>query len=363
MTVKRMIFLVILVVGLITPAAVLLARGGREGSSETYAQSSTAMGRNTGEAVAQQNRNGNSDAEQMERQKRSSALGIESQVRQNRGSGAENLQIARQKGTGGATAVRFDGSGNGRGGPGTDTGQGAGTRRTGYGTGQGPGARSEGAGTGQGYGRNQSAGDNKAGAHQDEQLMETVLDKIASADVSEEEKDGLLFMIEEEKLARDVYAFLYERWGVPVFNNIASSEQTHMSDLLLLIERYDLENPVTNDTAGVFADPALQKLYVELTEMGSKSLIDALTVGATIEDLDIADLMEQREVSDNEDLDIVYQNLEKGSRNHLRSFTGQLERYGTSYTPQYISQEYLNVIVSSQREIGTMITDSDFRFE
>jgi hypothetical protein len=70
----------------------------------------------------------------------------------------------------------------------------------------------------------------------------SVLD-IPASDLSPEETAALLFMREEEKLARDVYNTLYEIWGQPTFTNIAASEQTHMDEVKLLLERYSLADP------------------------------------------------------------------------------------------------------------------------
>ena len=42
----------------------------------------------------------------------------------------------------------------------------------------------------------------------------------------------LLYLIEEEKLAHDVYTKMYELYGVRVFGNILSSEQAHQSRVL-----------------------------------------------------------------------------------------------------------------------------------
>ena len=64
----------------------------------------------------------------------------------------------------------------------------------------------------------------------------------------------------------------------------------------------------------------MQTLYDTLVEQGKYSLLDALMVGATIEDLDIKDLQEFSSQIDNEDILLVYSNLERGSRNHMRSF-------------------------------------------
>jgi hypothetical protein len=46
--------------------------------------------------------------------------------------------------------------------------------------------------------------------------------------LSKQEEEAILYMREEEKLARDVYDFLYARWSVNPFGNIRRSEQRHM---------------------------------------------------------------------------------------------------------------------------------------
>ncbi|MEE8120283.1 MAG: DUF2202 domain-containing protein [Anaerolineales bacterium] len=149
---------------------------------------------------------------------------------------------------------------------------------------------------------------------------------IATTDLSEAEADGLSFMREEEKLARDVYLMLYEQWGIKIFNNIARAEETHMSAVADLLERYGLPDPAADTAVGVFTNPELQALYDQLMEDGSQSLADALRVGALVEEVDILDLETYIAQTDNEDVLLVYQNLLKGSYNHLRAFTSTLER-------------------------------------
>jgi len=149
---------------------------------------------------------------------------------------------------------------------------------------------------------------------------------IATTDLSEVEADGLSFMREEEKLARDVYLMLYEQWGIRIFKNIAEAEETHMSAVAGLLERYGLPDPAADTAVGVFTNPELQALYDQLMEEGSQSLADALRVGALVEEVDIIDLETYIAQTDNEDVLLVYQNLLKGSFNHLRAFTSTLER-------------------------------------
>ncbi|MBM7409938.1 DUF2202 domain-containing protein [Methanococcus maripaludis] len=172
-------------------------------------------------------------------------------------------------------------------------------------------------------------------------------------ELSQEEIDGLLLMREEEKLARDVYLELYDIWGQQIFLNIANSESTHTNALKLLLDKYNLTDPVTNDTRGAFTNQDLAELYTVLVEKGSVSLLDALIVGATVEDLDISDLKKLNGISDNQDITAVYNNLEKGSRNHLRSFTRVIEQNDGIYEPQYISESEYNEIISSEMETGT----------
>lgn len=167
--------------------------------------------------------------------------------------------------------------------------------------------------------------------------------------LSDDEQNSLLYIREEEKLARDVYSALYEKWGMQIFNNIAQSEQTHTTAVKGLIEKYGLNDPVVDEAFGVFQNQDLQNLYHQLVLEGNKSLVDAFKVGATVEDLDIKDLEESLLKIDNQDIILVYNNLIKGSENHLRAFTKQLAVNGVTYTSQYISAERYRAIID-----GTM---------
>lgn len=174
----------------------------------------------------------------------------------------------------------------------------------------------------------------------------TALAGVAS-DLTQEEVKMLLFMREEEKLARDVYTAMYALWGQPVFQNIAASEQKHMDAVKFLLERYDLTDPIL--APGSFSDPNLQALYDQLIAQGSISLSDALKVGAAIEEIDILDLEKRLEQTDNTDIQLVFDNLMKGSYNHLNAFTRTFTaRTGATYQPQYLSSDAYTAIVTGQ---------------
>ena len=169
---------------------------------------------------------------------------------------------------------------------------------------------------------------------------------------------GLKLMREEEKLARDVYMVLYDKWNLPIFNNIANSEQTHTDAVKTLLDVYDIEDPVFTDKPGVFTNQELQTLYDDLVNQGNASLLEALIVGATVEDLDIFDLNELIAQTENQDILLVYNNLVKGSRNHMRSFIEQIENNGGTYTAQFIEQSELDEIISSSQERGAILDES-----
>ncbi len=200
-------------------------------------------------------------------------------------------------------------------------------------------------GAGQGRGRGQG-GPQAAG---EGLLAVTTPPDATAADLSDAEIADLLHMREEEKLARDVYLTLYDQWGAQVFSNIARSEQMHMDTIGTLLNAYGLDDPVaqTADQRGVFTDPDLQNLYNQLVEQGSSSLVDALTVGATIEDLDIKDLDEAIARTTHDDIKNAYENLRMGSEHHMQAFVSNLRANGADYSPQYISADTFQSILES----------------
>ncbi|MFN5310551.1 MAG: DUF2202 domain-containing protein [Candidatus Kapaibacterium sp.] len=171
--------------------------------------------------------------------------------------------------------------------------------------------------------------------------------------LSVDEISSLQWMREEEKLAHDVYIVLYSKWNVNIFTNIAYSEQIHTSAVLTLLNKYEISDPVGSNGVGVFSDTTLQNLYVQLVAQGNISVEEAFKVGATIEDLDIFDLNNRITKVDNQDIKFVYQNLMKGSRNHIRSFYSQIISYGGTYTARFISQSELEAIINSPKEMGS----------
>lgn len=170
--------------------------------------------------------------------------------------------------------------------------------------------------------------------------------KVAVSTLSQAEIDSLLFMREEEKLARDVYQWFYRLFADQTFYNIAQSEERHTSQVKALLLAYGLPDPAATTAPGVFQNAALQALYDELIARGSASLRDALYVGGLIEEKDMLDIQAALAEIDNADIISVYKNLIDGSENHLNAFVTRIENIDGTYLPQLLTEDEFNAIVN-----------------
>ncbi|MDX2428202.1 MAG: DUF2202 domain-containing protein [Xanthomonadales bacterium] len=170
-------------------------------------------------------------------------------------------------------------------------------------------------------------------------------DSFIQATLSEAESTNLVFMREEEKLARDTYITLYETWGSRVFSNISSSEQNHMDVMLTMLNIYGIPDPVPSDTVGDFNNTILSDLYIDLVAKGNVSWLDAMYVGAFIEEVDIRDIEVAIDQTVHADLIAAYENLLAGSKNHLRAFVSQIEGTGIDYVAQVLDQSEVDAIL------------------
>jgi hypothetical protein len=184
------------------------------------------------------------------------------------------------------------------------------------------------------------------------------------------EQTHLEFMREEEKLARDVYIELSTMYpDHPVFGKIDDSEQKHTDAVKAMIEKYGLEDPNTNDNVGVYTGNDYGWYFTEkfqqLVERASVSELDALYVGAFIEELDMMDINQCPQViietdndindvtecgkvyTDNEDVDDLYASLLDGSDSHLEGYVKNIEKYigEGNYQAQVLPQEQVDELI------------------
>jgi hypothetical protein len=162
----------------------------------------------------------------------------------------------------------------------------------------------------------------------------------------------LVFAIEEERVAHDIYAAASARWNLRVFANIADSETRHADALTRLAATIGVKPPVAK--AGVYATAELQSLYDQLIVLVNASATSALQAGALIEETDIADLRRLSAQATDAGSKAVIANLERASVNHLGAFVRNLAAAGVTYQPQVLAAaEFATMTSGTSCECGT----------
>lgn len=152
-------------------------------------------------------------------------------------------------------------------------------------------------------------------------VMVTPAVQAQAVSVSPKLKAQLVYLVQEEELARDAYKTLYAATGVRQFSNISSAEQTHMNLMQGILKTYGIADPTVGLPVGSFKDVTLADLYKKLVASGKNSTTEALAAGVAIEKKDIADLNVMLKENPPADVTFVLQRLLNGSKNHLAAFT------------------------------------------
>ena len=130
----------------------------------------------------------------------------------------------------------------------------------------------------------------------------------------------LTFIVQEEKLAHDLYVQLAQTSGAMQFANIVNSESTHISLVQGLLVSYNIVDPTVGLAEGEFLDQDLQALYDKLLASGSVDRAGAIAAGIAVEEKDIADLEAMLATDLPSDVASILERLLSGSQNHLAAF-------------------------------------------
>jgi hypothetical protein len=183
------------------------------------------------------------------------------------------------------------------------------------------------------------------------------------------EETHLVFMREEEKLARDVYITLGTIYpALTTFDKIDDSEQSHTDTMAKMLKLFRVKDPSTSDDIGVFTGAEYGWYFTDkfayLVGEGSTNGLAALYVGAFIEELDMHDIAHCPAVilemhdeieedgcglayTDEAELSRTYGRLLDGSKSHLRAYVKAIEQTigeGT-YVAQYLTQAEVDEIL------------------
>jgi len=183
-----------------------------------------------------------------------------------------------------------------------------------------------------------------------EETLSLKTDSLSSESLAE-----LIFLLEEEKMAHDLYTSFFGFWNLQIFDRISRSEETHFNAVKTLLDFYEFPYEISEET-GVFINEEIQNLYDAFLAEGAISMENSLVAGAKVEEIDIADLMSLIETTTDEHALLLYNNLLIGSRNHLRAFYRNMLVYGIEYTPYILDQNLFDEIVNSTNERGQNCT-------
>jgi hypothetical protein len=148
----------------------------------------------------------------------------------------------------------------------------------------------------------------------------------AQGTLTDQQKNTLVAMAQEGKLAHDLYVAFAAKYPAPVFDRIAAAETQHLSAVRTLLARYAVSDPTAGTAAGTFSDPSVQAAYNRLLASGAASQAAALQVGQEVERTDIADLGKALAGLTAPDVTQVYQRLLAASQQHLTAFTNWATR-------------------------------------
>jgi hypothetical protein len=147
-----------------------------------------------------------------------------------------------------------------------------------------------------------------------------VTNPAAVPETGEALSELLTYLVQEEKLAYDLYTVLASQTNVRQFQNIVKSEAKHIDSVQALLNTYGIDDPTQGLAPGEFTDPELQDLYAQLLEQGLSSRTGAVDVGIAVEELDISDIEKMLVQQLPSDVTQVLNNLLDGSKNHLAAF-------------------------------------------
>ena len=124
-----------------------------------------------------------------------------------------------------------------------------------------------------------------------------------------------------------------------------------------MFQKHINPDPSINNNVNGLVKQGLVSLFDNLLTQGKLSALEALYVGAVIEEVDMLDLQQAIGTADNDHIRHMYENLLSGSRNHLRTYIKQIEEQGENYEALFLSQDEIDAVMrplSTRRRSRTL---------
>lgn len=171
--------------------------------------------------------------------------------------------------------------------------------------------------------------------------------------LKKEEKWVLLFLLEEEKMIRDLSYKFSKQYEDKIFEDIYKAENSHIDPIQKIVRDYNLDDPSSDKDVGEFHNPQIQKFYDEFLEQGEKNKTFALKALLKALERNVSGLNKNINKTDKDGILFLFRNLKRSSKNHIRVLIDKIDSQGESYQPKHLSKAKFNSIKESEVDSGT----------
>jgi len=164
---------------------------------------------------------------------------------------------------------------------------------------------------------------------------------VVSNDFSDQEKAGLILLVEKEKLHRDVYMAMANNCQLPLVGELCSCDENYMNLLSIKIDKYGLTNPLVGKEAGEYHDTNVQAVYDDFIENCGTGQYSMMQFAKLMEENDLDIIYEQLEIIEgNTDVMQLYVGLKDASVKQLNSIKDELELHANNGIPEADVDEF-----------------------
>jgi hypothetical protein len=148
------------------------------------------------------------------------------------------------------------------------------------------------------------------------------------------EKNGLVSLLEKEKMHRDVYTWMNTQFPSEVFTQLAERDGHYMEVLSIKVDKYGIANPTVGKLPGEFVDASVQNQYNDFIRITTGDLVAMINKAQAMEEALIAEVQEQQStLSGNTDIGQVYDGLLQESISQLNSLKNDTKGLIHIYAP------------------------------
>lgn len=159
----------------------------------------------------------------------------------------------------------------------------------------------------------------------------------------------VLYLIEQEKLAHDLYSVLDTIWVTEIFNRLSGDERNHMEKLNAVAVDFMMvvPNHFNEYLPGQYINENLRHLYHDLLLDANLSLEDAYRTCANLEERKILDLRAALKQPNFELETLTYKALLIGAEDNFKLFLRALLEMNAGYQPIHFSNSEFEALTKN----------------